>query len=61
MLEVGTETLLLESSPEEVLVHGVGVLRPLGELVAVQRELLLELGDILGLLVELQRISVRFV
>lgn len=42
MLEVGAQTLGLKSSPEEVLLDGVGLLGPGGEAVGVDGELGLE-------------------
>lgn len=45
MLQVAAKALGLKTSPEHELVHGRGVLRPLGEHVGVERELLLESMD----------------
>jgi hypothetical protein len=44
-LEVSTETLSLERSPEEDLVDTPGLRRPLGELGGVEREGILETLD----------------
>lgn len=52
MLEVGTEAFGLERDPQRVLVHSVGVLRPVAEVVGVERELLAEVLDGLRVLVE---------
>jgi hypothetical protein len=52
MLQVGTEALSLERDPQCVLVHGVGVLGPVAEVVSIERERLAEVLDGLRVLVE---------
>jgi len=52
VLKVGPETLLLESSPQNELMHSTGMLAPLRELFRIQGKLLLQFGDVLGLLIE---------
>jgi hypothetical protein len=52
VLQVGAEALGLKRNPERVLVHGVGVLGPVAEVVCVQREGLAEVLDGLGGFVE---------
>lgn len=52
VLQVGAETLGLERNPQRVLVHGVGVLGPVAEVVCVERERLAEVLDGLGGFVE---------
>lgn len=52
MLEVGTEALGLQRNPKSVLMHGVGVLGPVAEVVCVRREGLAEVLDWLRVLVE---------
>lgn len=48
MLEVGTDVVGGESAPGEVLVHGVGLVGPLGEAVGVEGDVGLEaLGGLL--------------
>lgn len=46
MLQIGTQTLSLEGEPEQVLVHGIGVLAPLGVLVGIRRGMGYFGGDI---------------
>jgi hypothetical protein len=45
VLEVGAKSFLLESSPDSVLVHSVGMTGPEWELVGIDRELLLHSGN----------------
>jgi hypothetical protein len=45
VLEVGAEALSLKRDPQGILVHGVGLLRPVAEVVCVFRECLAELLD----------------
>lgn len=52
MLEVGAEAFSLEGNPEGVLVHGVGVLRPVAEVVCVEREGFAEVLNRLGVFVK---------
>lgn len=52
VLEVGTETLGLESSPGSELVHGVGLVGPARELVGVEWEAGLEALDGWGVVEE---------
>jgi hypothetical protein len=52
VLEVGAETLGLERSPEVVLVHGGGVLRPGWEAVGIEWEVGLQGLDRFGVFVE---------
>ena len=52
VLQVGAEAFGFEGSPGGELVHGGGVLRPVGELVGVLGELGLEVLDGGGVLVE---------
>jgi hypothetical protein len=52
VLQVGAEALSLESRPQGELVHGVGVLAPVAEVVCVQGELLAKVLDGLGGFVE---------
>jgi hypothetical protein len=52
VLKVGAEALSLERNPDCVLVHGVGVLGPVTEVVCVQREGLAEVLNGLGSFVE---------
>jgi hypothetical protein len=52
VLKVGAKALCLEGDPEGVLVHGVGVFRPVTEMVSVNGESFTEVLDRLGGLVE---------
>lgn len=52
VLQVGAETLGLERNPECVLVHGVGVLGPVAEVVGIEGEGLAQVLDGLGGFVE---------
>ena len=52
VLQVGAEALGLERNPQRVLVHGVGVLAPVAEVVGVQGEGLAQVLDWLGRFVE---------
>lgn len=52
VLQVGAEALGLERDPQSVLVHGVGVLGPVAEVVRVEGEGLAEVFDGLGGFVE---------
>jgi hypothetical protein len=52
VLEIGAKALCLEGDPQGVLVHGVGVLRPVTEMVCVEGEGFAEVLDGLGGLVE---------
>lgn len=52
VLQVGAEALGLERNPQSVLVHGVGVLGPVAEVVRVQREGFAQVLDGLGGFVE---------
>jgi hypothetical protein len=52
VLQVGAEALSLESRPQGELVHGVGVLAPVAEVVCVQGELLAKVLDGLSGFVE---------
>lgn len=52
VLQVGAEALGLERDPQGVLVHGARVLAPLGELVGVEREAVLEVVDGVGVFEE---------
>lgn len=52
VLQIGTEAFGFESGPGGELVHGGGVLAPVGELVGVLGELGLQLLDGRGVLVE---------
>jgi hypothetical protein len=52
VLQVGAEALSLERNPEGVLVHGVGVLGPVAEVVCVEGEGLAEILDGLGSFIE---------
>jgi hypothetical protein len=52
VLEVGAKALSLESNPQSVLVHGVGVLGPVTEVVCVEGEGLAEVLNWLGGFVE---------
>ena len=45
MLEVAAKTLLLESGPDDVLVHAVGLSSPLGKSISVERDFLLEVRN----------------
>lgn len=46
MLQVSAEAIRLERRPDQVLVHAVGLGRPVGEAVGVRSNVLLVLGDI---------------
>jgi hypothetical protein len=52
MLKVSTEAFGFKRNPESKLVHGGGVLGPSGEVVCVDRELLLESMDWVGVFEE---------
>lgn len=52
VLQVSAEALSLERNPQRVLVHSVGVLGPVAEVVGVKRECLAEVLDGLGGFVE---------
>jgi hypothetical protein len=52
VLQVCAEALSLKSNPERVLVHGVGVLGPVAEVVGVKGELLAQVLNGLGGFVE---------
>lgn len=52
VLQVCAEALSLERNPQRVLVHGVGVLGPVTEVVGVERERLAQVVDGLGGFIE---------
>jgi len=52
VLQVGAETFLFKGRPDGKLMHGIGVLAPLRELVGIQGEVLLQVRDGLGVFVE---------
>lgn len=52
VLKVASTSLSLESSPEVVLRHGVGLSRPTWEVLSVESELRLELLDRVGVVQE---------
>jgi hypothetical protein len=51
VLEVSTEALGLKRNPQSVLMHGVGVLRPIAEVVGIEGERFAEVLDRLGVFV----------
>jgi hypothetical protein len=52
VLQVGAEALGLERDPQSILVHGVGVLRPVAKVVGIEGELLAQVFDGFGVFVE---------
>lgn len=52
VLQIAPKALSLESRPERELVHGRGVLGPLGELISIYRKLLLKGMDGIGVFKE---------
>jgi len=52
VLEVGAEAFSFKRDPQGILVHGVGLLRPVAEVVCVFRECLAELFDGFWIFVE---------
>jgi hypothetical protein len=52
VLEISAETLGLKGNPQRVLVHGVGMLGPVAEVVGVERKRFAEVLDGLGIFVE---------
>jgi hypothetical protein len=52
VLKIGAETLGLKGNPKRVLVHGVGLLRPVTKVMGVDGERLAKVFDGLGVFVE---------
>jgi hypothetical protein len=52
MLQIGAEALGLKGNPQRILMHGVGVLRPVAKVVGVEGKLFAEVLNGFGIFVE---------